>query len=67
MPKKIDPTDDVEVLVVDVPVAGAMAGLNRHQSYVGARRGEIPTVRVGGRLKVPLKKWRAMLNGEVAA
>jgi len=67
MPKKIEATDTVEILVIDVPTAGAMAGLNRHQSYVGARRGEIPTVKVGGRLKVPLKKWRAILNGEVAA
>lgn len=66
MPSKIE-QQDIEVLVVDVPVAGQMAGLNRVQSYVAARRGDMPVITVGGRKKVPLKKWKAILNGEVAA
>lgn len=56
----------VEPLAINVPEAGALAGLNRVQSYIAAKRGEIPTIKVGGRLKVPLKKWRAILDGEVA-
>ena len=51
-------------LVVDVPVAGAMAGLSRVRSYAAAKDGSMPTIRVAGRLKVPLKAWKARLNGE---
>jgi hypothetical protein len=63
--KRID-TSTAEVLVFDVPVAGAMAGLNRAQSYTAAKRGDMPTLVIGGRIKVPAKAWRAKLNGEAA-
>jgi hypothetical protein len=53
-----------EVLVVDVPEAGAMAGLSRQGSYNAAKRGDIPLIKIGGLYKVPLKKWRAILSGE---
>jgi hypothetical protein len=56
--------DAVEVLVVDVPTAGAMAGLSRERSYAAAKDGSMPTVRIAGRYKVPLRRWRAKLNGE---
>jgi hypothetical protein len=55
-----------EVLAVDVPTAGAMAGMSRVRSYVAAKDGSMPTIKVAGRLKVPLKAWRAKLNGEAA-
>jgi hypothetical protein len=55
-----------EVLVVDVPEAGAMAGLSRQGSYNAANRGDMPVIVIGGLKKVPLKKWRAILNGEAA-
>lgn len=51
-------------LVVDVPEAGAMAGLSRVRSYAAAKDGSMPTIKVAGRLKVPLKAWTAKLNGE---
>lgn len=53
----------VERLTYSVPEAGAMAGLNRVQSYIAAKRGDIPTFIVGGVLKVPGKAWRDKLNG----
>jgi hypothetical protein len=54
-----------EPLAIDVPVAGAMAGLTPARSYAAAREGYIPTIRVSkGRKKVPLARWRAILNGE---
>lgn len=53
-----------EPLVVDVPVAGAMAGLSRVRSYAAVKDGSMPSVRIGGRIKVPLKPWIAKLNGE---
>jgi len=57
-----------EPLAVDVPVAGAMAGMTPARSYAAARDGFMPTIKVSkGRVKVPLAKWRAMLNGEATA
>jgi len=54
----------IEQLAVGVPEAGAMAGLSRVRSYAAAKDGSMPTIRVAGRLKVPLKAWTAKLNGE---
>ena len=53
-------------LVVDVPEAGAMAGLSRVRSYAAAKDGSMPTIKVAGRLKVPLKAWKAKLDGDAA-
>jgi hypothetical protein len=55
-----------EVLVVDVPTAGKMAGLSRQGSYNAAIRGDMPVITIGGLKRVPLKAWRAKLNGETA-
>ena len=60
--------DKPEVLAVDIPVAGAMAKMSPARSYAAARTGFMPTIRVSkGRQKVPLAKWRSILNGEVTA
>jgi excisionase family DNA binding protein len=50
-----------ERLTYEVPEAGAMVGLSRNASYDAAKRGEIPTIRFGGRLKVPKAAFHAML------
>jgi excisionase family DNA binding protein len=42
-----------EVLVLSVPEAGRLLGLSRNSSYEAAKRGDIPTVRIGGRIVVP--------------
>ena len=34
-------------LVMTVPEAGAKLGLSREASYKAARRGDIPTIRIG--------------------
>ena len=58
--------ENAEVLAVDIPVAGAMADMSPARSYAAAREGFIPTIRVSkGRQKVPLAKWRAILNGDL--
>jgi hypothetical protein len=36
----------------------------RSAAYAAAKRGELPTLRVGRRLVVPLRQLRARLNGE---
>ncbi|HZK92284.1 MAG TPA: hypothetical protein VFC56_19260 [Stellaceae bacterium] len=61
-----DTTKMAEKLTCSVPEAGAMAGLSYQRSYAAAKVGDIPTITIGGRLKVPLAKWRAKLNGEAA-
>jgi excisionase family DNA binding protein len=40
-------------LVYEVPEAGALLGLNRNASYQAAKRGDIPTIRIGKLIRVP--------------
>jgi hypothetical protein len=40
-------------LVMSVAEAGAALGLGRNSSYAAAARGDIPTIRIGGLIKVP--------------
>jgi hypothetical protein len=50
------------LLVYEVPEAGAMLGLNRNASYLAAKRGDIPTIRIGKLLKVPKAAFHALLE-----
>ncbi len=52
----------IECLTVNVPIAGQMIGLGKSASYEAARRGDIPTIRIGGRLAVPLAKLKKMFE-----
>jgi hypothetical protein len=49
---------ELECLAISVPKAGKAAGLGRSAAYEAAKRGDIPTIRIGGRLLVPIKKFR---------
>ena len=53
-------------LTYDVPEAGKMAGLGRNASYEAAKRGQIPVIKLGGRLLVPKAAWDRILRGEAA-
>jgi hypothetical protein len=44
------------------PDAGAMVGLGINASYAAAKRGEIPTVKLGGLLIVPKAAWLRKLG-----
>jgi excisionase family DNA binding protein len=55
--------DNEEKLVMTVPEAGKKLGLSREASYQAARRGEIPTLRIGHLLKVPVIQFNRMLEG----
>jgi hypothetical protein len=55
-----------EPLTYDIPEAGAMAGLGRNASYEAARRGEIPTIALGRKKRVPARRWRRILDGDAA-
>jgi excisionase family DNA binding protein len=44
----------MELKTVSVPEAGRWLGVSRNTAYAAARHGEIPTIRVGRQLRVPL-------------
>jgi excisionase family DNA binding protein len=51
-----------ESLVYEVPQAGALIGLGRNAAYDAARRGDIPTIRIGKLLKVPRAAFHRWLE-----
>ena len=44
-----------------VPEAAKILGIGRNQAYDAARSGEIPTIRIGGRILVPLAALEKLL------
>ncbi len=53
--------DELGTLAVSISSAGKSLGLGRNSAYEAAKRGEIPTIRIGGRLLVPIEALRRML------
>jgi excisionase family DNA binding protein len=50
-----------------VPEAGRRLGIGRKQAYDAAKRGEIPTIRIGRRVLVPKPAFeRLLLQGAPA-
>jgi excisionase family DNA binding protein len=45
---------DEKPRTLSVPEAGKWLGIGRNAAYEAARRGEIPTVRIGRLLRVPV-------------
>jgi hypothetical protein len=55
-----------EPLTLSVPEAGARYfGLSRNGAYLAAGRGEIPTIKIGRLLKVPIRALEAKLDATV--
>jgi hypothetical protein len=55
--------DDDQPLTISVPEAGRRYfGLSRNASYMAAARGELPTVRIGRLLRVPVRALEHMLD-----
>ena len=52
--------------VLDVPTGGALFDLSRSASYRAAQTGDLPTIRLGRRLVVPVAQVLAMLEGPAA-
>jgi excisionase family DNA binding protein len=48
--------------VMTVPEAGEILGLGRNASYEAARRGDIPTIKLGKLLRVPKVAFDRMLE-----
>jgi excisionase family DNA binding protein len=55
-----------ERLTIDVPTAGERLGLSRNAAYAAAKAGEIPVIKIGGRLLVPCAQFERLLNGQAA-
>ena len=49
-------------LVVDVPTAAELLGISRGSGYEAVRTGQIPSLRLGRRIVVPVAKLRAMVG-----
>jgi excisionase family DNA binding protein len=49
---------------VSVEEAGKRLGVSRNLAYEAAKRGEIPTIKIGRRLLVPLAALERMLDGK---
>jgi excisionase family DNA binding protein len=56
-----DTTKADRSLVYEVPEAGEMLGLTRAAAYAAAKRGDIPTIRIGKTLRVPKAAFEKML------
>lgn len=54
-PESLPPTIDVEQ-------AAELLGVSRSSGYRGIARGEIPAIRIGGRIRVPTAKLLRMLG-----
>jgi excisionase family DNA binding protein len=49
-------------LTISVPEAGEVLGVGRDAAYAAAARGEIPTLRLGRSLRVPVPALLALLG-----
>jgi hypothetical protein len=58
----MQPKDD-EQFTLAVPEAGAQAGLSKNASYRAAKLGQIPTIKLGRKLRVPALRWKHILQG----
>jgi hypothetical protein len=53
-----------EKLTVSVEVAGKAFGLSRNAAYDACKSGQIPSLRIGGKITVPTAPLRKMLSIE---
>lgn len=60
LPRSVPPS-----LTVSVPEAGQMLGLKRNAAYAAARRGDIPALRFGRRIRVSRAAVMAMVNARL--
>jgi excisionase family DNA binding protein len=49
-------------LTISIPEAAKRLGLSRNTGYAAAARGEIPTIRIGRLLRVPVRALERMLE-----
>jgi excisionase family DNA binding protein len=57
---------EVERRTLTIEEAAKMLGIGRNNAYDAARRGEIPTIKIGGRILVPRAALERMLDGRAS-
>jgi excisionase family DNA binding protein len=57
-----DRRNDAERLTYDIPEVARKLGLTRQSAYSAAKAGDIPTIKVGGRILVPRVAFDRMLE-----
>lgn len=53
-------------LVISVPEAGNLLGLCRNASYNAAHKGDIPTIRIGHKMLVPIAMLEEKLKTKIS-
>ena len=66
MPARTAQSHSVDRLTYTVQETATLLGLSRNSAYEAARRGEIPTIRVGRRILVPRSRLDELLDGLTA-
>jgi len=54
---------ETERQTLTVMEAAKALGLGRNAAYEAAKRGDIPTIKIGGRILVPVAAFERMLQG----
>jgi excisionase family DNA binding protein len=54
--------DEDSLLAISVPEAGKRLGIGRSAAYAAARNGQLPVIRIGGLLRVPLRALELKLE-----
>jgi len=64
MAKSDEKTNEIgtDRLTLSVPEAGRLLGIGKNASYEAAARGDIPVIRIGGRLLVPRRGLQHLLD-----
>jgi excisionase family DNA binding protein len=52
-----------ECLTLSIPQAGKLLGYSRNTAYEAARRGDLPTIRLGRKIRVPKLALQRLLDG----
>jgi excisionase family DNA binding protein len=52
-------------LTLTVEEAAAHLGISRNSAYEAVRRGEIPSVRIGGRIVIPRRRFLEWLGADI--
>lgn len=63
----MSPNRTKEPETLSIPEAAERLGIGRNSAYDAARRGEIPTIRIGKLLRVPVVRLERLLAGDKAA
>ena len=53
--------EEAHALTISVPEAGRRLGIGRNTAYEAARQGQLPVIRIGRRMVVPVAAFEAML------